>query len=238
MRGGHQKDSLLLTLGAASTLDLGDLFGDAPAKKGGATLVDTMRASHHELARLIAEGRKEVEVAAMTGFSQSRISTLKGSPAFQELLSFYQEKKEAIYVDTHEKIASLGNESLDALRDDLHDGLLTPSQKIEIAKLTLDRSGHGVQTKNTSVNFNLPMKGEVMRALVAAVPHQGKVQRLDDITQSPDTAIAFRDPLRVAAPTPHEIPAGQESRDGEPVLEAIPHSEDETEGSAWEGDLI
>ena len=45
-----------------------------------------IRAQHHLAARLIAEGRKPVEVAAITGYTPARITQLRADPAFGELV--------------------------------------------------------------------------------------------------------------------------------------------------------
>lgn len=48
------------------------------------------RDSHHLVARLFAMGLKPGEVAAETGYSLGRISTLSADPAFEELTAFYR----------------------------------------------------------------------------------------------------------------------------------------------------
>jgi len=221
-------------LSTARPIILDDLFAGDVAKKGTTSLIETMRQSHHELARLVAEGRKDVEISAMTGFSGNRISVLKSSPAFQELVTHYSEIKSVAYIDTHEKIALLGNEALDALRDDLHDEKLTPSQKLELAKMSLDRSGFGPQTKSTNINFNAPLAGEALAAIRDAVGQKGRVTHLADIDQSIAPA-----PAVLAAPTPpYEVPAGDGAPLGEVVRSPLAHPADTAEGSTGEGDLF
>ena len=44
---------------------------------------------HHALARLISAGTPEGEAALILGYDISRVSILKNSPAFQELLALY-----------------------------------------------------------------------------------------------------------------------------------------------------
>src|SRR6056297_3401108 len=45
---------------------------------------------HHALARLLAAGTPEGEAALILGYDNSRVSILKQSPAFQELLDLYR----------------------------------------------------------------------------------------------------------------------------------------------------
>ena len=54
--------------------------------------VKSFRDSHHRVARLIALGYRNEEVLRITGFSATRLATLKQDPAFQELIAQYREK--------------------------------------------------------------------------------------------------------------------------------------------------
>jgi hypothetical protein len=79
----------------------------------------TLRASHHQLAQLLAQGRGESEAALITGYSPSRISILKSDPAFQELLASYTEIRQNIFVDTLERMKILGLSTMDELQERL-----------------------------------------------------------------------------------------------------------------------
>src|SRR5690606_36755504 len=117
-----------------------------------------IRASHHELARLLAQGRKQCDIALITGFSQTRISILKSDPSFQELLTYYQEMEtqnfEKARVDVAERLHSLGIGTLEVLHERVRDdpNSLDGKTLIGLAELTLDRIGHG---KQSSVNTNV-----------------------------------------------------------------------------------
>jgi hypothetical protein len=75
-----------------------------------------LRHAHHSLARLVAEGRKGVEISLITGYSPSRISILKQDPAFKELVSYYAEQAEAKYLNVHERLAALGITTVEELQ--------------------------------------------------------------------------------------------------------------------------
>jgi hypothetical protein len=56
--------------------------------------VARLRASHHNIARLIAWGLDHKRVAAMTGYSPQRVGQLAEAPAMKELIASYKEKVE------------------------------------------------------------------------------------------------------------------------------------------------
>lgn len=126
-----------------------------------ATTVPTIKAirqRHHSLARCLAQGMAEAEASAITGYCSSRISVLKQDPAFQELLTYYTEQKEEIFIDVHQRLAALGLNSIEELMARLDDQpeKFTNKDLMELAGLGFDRSGYGVQTKNShTVNVAL-----------------------------------------------------------------------------------
>ena len=81
--------------------------------------IQQLRASHHQLAQLLAQGRPDTEVSLITGYSQSRISILKKDPTFQELLAGYKDIRERTFADTLERMKVLGLSSLDELQERL-----------------------------------------------------------------------------------------------------------------------
>lgn len=81
--------------------------------------IQALRASHHQLAQLIAQGRPDTEVSLITGYSQSRISILKKDPSFAELLAGYKGVRERVFVDTLERMKILGLSTLDELQERL-----------------------------------------------------------------------------------------------------------------------
>lgn len=108
-----------------------------------------LRHTHHFLARMLAEGRKNGEVALMTGYSPSRISILQNDPAFKELISYYKENVEAKYLDVHERLATLGLSSLDELQERLESepDSFKHRELLELAEFALDRSATKEQRK-------------------------------------------------------------------------------------------
>lgn len=104
-----------------------------------------IRHTHHNLARLLAEGRKQAECAAITGFSPSRISILMKDPAFAELVAYYGEMQEEIYRNVHERLSALSVDALEIIQERLEKSSdsIPFGQIMQLAEMTLDRSGHG-----------------------------------------------------------------------------------------------
>ena len=105
-------------------------------------------------------------MAALTGYSVSRISILQNDPAFQELLASYADDVQGEWVDQEAQLVSLSSDAMAVLADKLEDEpeAFTPGTLIEIAKLGADRTGHGPQSKTTNnVNVHVGF-GERLRA--------------------------------------------------------------------------
>lgn len=92
-------------------------------------MVQKLRSSHHRLAELIAAGRPPAEIAIITGYSPSYISSLKGDPAFNELVSYYECQKQSIFADSMERLKSLGLDAIEKLHERLNDDTKTWSNK-------------------------------------------------------------------------------------------------------------
>lgn len=181
-RRGRRADGPALSLTPGRALVEAD--ADAIAEGGVAAIVSPLtrlRHTHHELARLIAEGRPGVEVSAITGKSQSWISTLRSDPAFAELVAYYASQKDAVYLDVHARLAGLGTDAVNELqhRLDTDPDRLTAREVLEIAEMALDRSvapaksaGPGSGTANgtaVAVNVTFVTSGEAEDATPAVV---------------------------------------------------------------------
>lgn len=140
-RSGKGKAELALVVDRE--LGEGDLADLASAPKiGGSSAIARLKHSHHLLARLLAEGRPAVECSYVTGYCESRISILKDDPAFQELIAYYKQQNEAIYLDVHQRLASLGISAMEELADRLEDKpqVFTEKGLMDLIELTMDRS--------------------------------------------------------------------------------------------------
>lgn len=121
----------------------GDLGTDTPVLK-------SIKSSHHMLARCLADGKSGEEAAIITGYSTSRISILQLDPAFKQLIEYYKTQVERCFVNVYERLAALGIDSIEELQKRLDEEpeSFTLGQLMDLAELTLDRSGSGPTTKN------------------------------------------------------------------------------------------
>ncbi len=118
---------------------------------------------HKNVARLVARGYTNCQVALMTGYTEPTISNLKHDPAFQELQAIYSREVDIDFATADEKLVGIFHDSMDQLRDKLDQSAesedekekLSVGQLLEISKFAADRSGHGPQTKATNINVNV-----------------------------------------------------------------------------------
>lgn len=120
-RGGRRPAEPLLceivrSLGEA---DL-PLLRNPPSQGSRAPTVQKLSHSHHALARELAKGTvSDAEAGLIAGYSLSRISILRGDPAFRELLVHYETQRELVFVDVLERMRLLGMNSVEELQDRL-----------------------------------------------------------------------------------------------------------------------
>lgn len=158
-------------------LGVGDL---ALLRPQGQTQVLKLRESHHQIARLLARGLKQVEVSAITGYSANRISILKSNPAFAELVAHYREVEDSHHADLAGQVFALGADVLAELRDRLNDAPETFGNTTLIDFLTrlLDRSGIGPTSKVQAMHVHVT--GEELDKL----KQLAKEARLKNVTSS------------------------------------------------------
>ena len=140
--------------------------------RGKAPAVRRFRDSHHRVARLFAMGLRSGEVAEATGYSNVRISTLRGDPAFEELVVQYREDVDADWrnevVDYYANI----NKARDITARMILDQLVEADDAAEPIPLrTLagihgdlaDRTGYG--KRSTQVNVNVDFAAQLDKAI-------------------------------------------------------------------------
>jgi hypothetical protein len=146
---------------------------ETQAVKGVKTVsIDNLRSSHHSLARVLAAGTKMEEASAITGYTMSRIGTLRQDPAFRELETFYRNEIDKSFVDFAGRMAAVSTDALEVIHerildnpDDLSIGALT-----DLVKMGADRTGYGPATKSTVTNVNIDL-GARLEAARRRVEH-------------------------------------------------------------------
>lgn len=129
------------------------------------THVQRITDRHHALARCLASGMSATEAALCTGYTSSRISVLRGAPAFEELISFYRADRGGEVLDLQQKFTALAKDATTEIQErlELEPAAFGVEALIDIVKLTADRSGNGPQSKTTNVNVNVNL-GDRMKA--------------------------------------------------------------------------
>lgn len=97
---------------------------------------------HHMLARLLAGGMPEGEAAIVTGYDVSRISILKNSPAFEELLALYRAEAHREFASALEHMGGLARDAILELRDRLEENgeRFSNNELIKMATELTDRT--------------------------------------------------------------------------------------------------
>lgn len=143
-------------------------ISNRPPSTGARDPLKRIRHSHHQLAQLIAQGREQAEIALVTGYSPGYISVIKQDPTFRELIAYYSTERKAIFVDTLERMKSLGITVMEELQQRVADEPEKWSNRelMEFAKLLLiepERKTAGYQSGgpngpgvSVTVNFVSP----------------------------------------------------------------------------------
>jgi hypothetical protein len=147
--------------------DLSHLLERRPVK----TLV-TIRDTHHRVARAVAAGLTNAEVALATGYSLGRITTLKADPAFQQLIADYRGLVTAEYVrsvDNFMEIATANMLKAEVMISDKIDAAIEADEPLPMRDLIAitsdraDRFGYGKTQRNVNINVDFAAQLEAAR---------------------------------------------------------------------------
>lgn len=139
-----------------------------------------IRNPHHTLARFLAEGKTDIEVSGITGYSLSRVRTLRNDPAFQELITFYVEEQKLSSPDVKLQLEHLTLTAASILQERLEEEPESFTSKELTAILTsgADRIGHGPTSKIQTVTDPT----EVLAALKEALVGESRIVPRAEIT--------------------------------------------------------
>jgi len=143
-RGGRKPKGAPVRIEFTRELGTGDLdlILNPQTQHSSAPAVKRLRASHHSLARMLAEGHKPQMCSAVTGYSPSRISILQGDPAFADLVAYYATQVAEVFIDTQKRLAELGTDAIEELQErlDIAPEDFTKKDLMSLVELTMDRS--------------------------------------------------------------------------------------------------
>lgn len=128
-------------------------------------VVKTFRDSHHRVARLVASGLRPEDVVLRSGYTQTRILSLKNDPAFQELVAQYRSKVTQAFAEGITDFYEVATANMlkaevmlsDKLDEAIDTGDLLPTKDLlAISRDAADRFGHPKKkvSQNTNVNVD------------------------------------------------------------------------------------
>ena len=162
--------------------DYADQHGNlASTQKSDTKDVQALRARHHGVARLLAEGVPEGVVAEMTGYTGPYISTLKNTPAMIELIEFYRSPKTETAKLMGEKLRVVADMSLELIQKRLEDKPddVSVSELTNVAKLGFDRSGNGPNSTVTNINEHRLVADEELKELARSARRKDRDRIVD-----------------------------------------------------------
>lgn len=164
--------------------DYADGHGNlASTQKSDEKDVQALRARHHGVARLLAEGVPEGVIAEMSGYTGAYISTLKNNPAMIQLVEFYRSPKTDAAKMIGEKLRVVADMSINQIAARLDDAeeakKVTLSELTAVAKLGLDRSGNGPNSTVTNVQEHRLVASEEVMELSRSARRTEKTRIVD-----------------------------------------------------------
>lgn len=127
----------------------------APAAKPRQLMV--LRDSHQHAARLVARGLRDEEICHITGYTLSRLSTLKRDPSFQELVARYRFESADVAADLEARYLGIANDFAQHIHEKLLDepDEVSPAFALEVFKTFADRGGMSPVSRSVNKNLNL-----------------------------------------------------------------------------------
>lgn len=154
-----------------------------------------VREIHHQVARLLAAGMKPVEISAVAGISQSRISILKNDPLFSELVEHYSANEATAFASVRDRLAMLGLDAATVLHERIVEkpDEVGTNTLISILETALDRAGHAPVKRSQNVT-TLLTAGD-LKELKEASGGTSAVRTKEEALQG-DKGLALGDALR------------------------------------------
>jgi len=112
---------------------------------------------HHALARLLAAGMTEADACVTLGYCSSRVSIIKQSPAFVELLALYRNEVNREFATNLDHMSGLSRDALLELRDRIEDdpGKFSNRELLSITTDLSDRSLGKVEDGKKPIRIEL-----------------------------------------------------------------------------------
>lgn len=165
--------------------------------------LQTLRDNHHRIARAMAAGLSNGEIAQVCGVSVNRVSILRSDPAFKELVAHKRAMIDAEFAISADpvidylksnalKAAAMLSDKLDAAAE--AEEFLPTRDLLGIAELGFDRTGYGKVNKNVNINVDFAAQLEAARKRSASAREPRQIEATASRPQSapagPSTALS------------------------------------------------
>jgi len=108
-----------------------------PKARVAAPVLQKLRASHHRIAREMAQGKSAVEVAALVGRTPQRVRDLMKDPAFTNLVAYYEDQVHETTIDQAQTLQETWIDIAQLATDEIIERLEDPTslKTIPVAEL-------------------------------------------------------------------------------------------------------
>lgn len=171
------------------------------------TTPQRLRNSHHNVARFLAMGQSYTQIAALTGYTPTRIGQLAGAPAMKELVARYREKIDESWADAIDAYTSLAVQNMIAAERQIQDrideadaeGETLPIR--ELVAITSDRADRfGYPKKSVlgtkDLDFAAKLEAAIARSKSPKTIEEPRPAPLAAPAPSPRNAMPALPPLR------------------------------------------
>lgn len=125
--------------------------------------IKNMRDSYHNVARLMASGLNNVQIADLTGYSLGSLVRFRRDPTMQENVAHYRALITDEWLDEQDTIAKMSVSAIAKGLRTIHDhfddadaaGELVPMNRaLSVVSDLMDRFGYGKKSQQTNLNVN------------------------------------------------------------------------------------
>lgn len=145
--------------------------------------LQSLRDSHHHLARTLASDVSDTEASAITGYTPNRISILKNDPAFKELLEFYRKQQTGLFETVQDRFTALMLDCVSVIQERVEKDpdAITLSELRETAKFASGPAGYGPMTKSLNVNMNIDYASRLSEARKRSSPQPSDARLIEGV---------------------------------------------------------
>lgn len=190
----------------------------------GQSVVEKLRAAHHQIARLVVQGWTYIQIAEETGYSAVHIGNLcNNSSAFRELVDHYQAQMTDAMISHHSKIHFAAGLAVELVTEEMMEKAesLTPDFKLRAMRELLSFAGYNPVSRNENLNVNAGITRAELSQIKADTVEARSVQPIPTKAlpaQSPGPNEGNSPVAESSSPERPAIPAGCQQEDrGSPV---------------------